>query len=95
MTETAGSRLPLREVAFECKNCGSEKRRPNSNHCAGCGRFAPDAKYGRGAVTGQWYRVTEYEDLGDGKLIAKSKQEVDRDEVPQHVLNATEERGQR
>lgn len=40
------------------------------------------ARYGKSPVTGQWYRVTEWEDLGEGKMIAKSKEAVDEDEVP-------------
>lgn len=40
------------------------------------------ARYGKSPVTGQWYRVTEWEDVGDGKMVAKSKEPVDEDEVP-------------
>jgi len=50
-------------------------------------------RYGYSRLTDTWYRVTDWEDLGDGKIQAKSKEEVPREEVPQEWLNATEERG--
>lgn len=43
-------------------------------------------------MTDTWYRVTEWDNLGDGQIEAKSKEEVDRSEVPQDVLDATTER---
>jgi hypothetical protein len=42
-------------------------------------------------LTDTWYRVTEYEDHGDGKLTAKSKTIIDRSEVPDECLAATAE----
>lgn len=90
--DTDSPGLPLRDARVPCENCGSEKRRPDTNRCAGCGQFAPDPRYGYSSLTDTWYRVTEYDDLGDGKIIAKSKEPVDREEVPQAWLDATEER---
>ena len=52
----------------------------------------PD-RYAYSRMTDTWYLVHDYEDHGDGKLVANSKTEVDRSEVPQEVLDATEERG--
>lgn len=86
--------LPLRGAGVACEHCGCTDRRPTSNHCAGCGRFAPDPRYAYSWVTDTWYRVPKYDDLGDGKIQAKSKEEVPRDDVPQAWLNATDERGE-
>lgn len=89
MSKTAeSSGLPLRDSGVECGNCGSEMRRPHTNHCAGCGRFAPDPIYAHSKLSGEWYRVFEYEDLGDGKICAKSKEEVPREDVPQEWIDA-------
>lgn len=88
------SGLPLRDAGVPCENCGCEKRRPTTNRCAACGRFAPDPRYAYSALTDTWYRVTEYEELGDGQIRAKSKEEVPREDVPQRWLDATEERGE-
>lgn len=49
-------------------------------------------RYGYSTLTDTWYRVTDWKDLGDGKIQAKSKEEVPREEVPQEWLDATEER---
>lgn len=87
------SGLPLRDVGVECKNCGSEKRRPDSNRCAACGQFAADPRYAYSELTNTWYRVTEYDDLGDGKIYAKSKERVGREDVPQPWLDAIEGAG--
>jgi len=84
--------LPLRDAGVPCGNCGCEKRRPNTNRCAACGQFADDPRYGRSPITGTWYRLHDYEDLGDGKVVAKGKTEVSREDVPQHWIDATEER---
>jgi len=48
-------------------------------------------RYAYSEVTNTWYRVTEWDGLGDGKIQAKEKEPVDRDEVPQDVLEATDE----
>lgn len=42
------------------------------------------ARYGYSDLTDTWYRVTEWEDVGDGtgKMIAKSKEEVPEVAVP-------------
>jgi len=81
-----------RNAGIPCDNCGSEMRRANTNRCAACGRFAPDPVYARSPLTGNWYRLDEYEDLGDGKFRAKEKTEIDREDVPQQWLDATEVR---
>lgn len=39
-------------------------------------------RYGKSATSDQWYRVTEWEDVGEGKMVAVSKEPVDEDEVP-------------
>ncbi len=49
-------------------------------------------RYGYSRMTDTWYRVTEWDDLGDGKIRAKSKEPVDREDVPQEWLEATDER---
>lgn len=53
------------------------------------------ARFGYSMMTDTWYRVTEYDDLGDGQIRAKSKEKVPREEVPQDVLDATTERSDR
>lgn len=50
-----------------------------------------EKRYGYSRLTGRWYRVTDWEDLGDGKIVAKSKEEVPREEVPEAFLEATNE----
>jgi hypothetical protein len=50
-------------------------------------------RYGYSRLTDSWYRVTEWKDLGDGKIQAQSKEKVPREEVPQEYLDATKERG--
>lgn len=49
-------------------------------------------RYGYSRMTDTWYRVTEWEDLGDGKIKAKSKKRVPREDVPQEWIEATDER---
>jgi len=39
-------------------------------------------------ITGAVYEVYEYEERGDGKLIAESKRELDRGEPPREALHA-------
>lgn len=48
-------------------------------------------RYGFSKVTGTWYLLHDWEDKGDGKVVAKGKTEVDREEVPQEFLAATDE----
>lgn len=48
-------------------------------------------RYGYSQLTDTWYRVTDWDDLGDGKIRAKSKEEVDREDVPREWIEATEE----
>jgi len=52
-------------------------------------------RYAYSLLTDTWYRVTEWEwrDRDKGQIIAKSKTEVAREDVPQGWLNGTEERG--
>jgi hypothetical protein len=49
-------------------------------------------RYAKSPLTGTYYRVTEWEDRGDGKIVAEQKHEVDRDEVPEVWLAALDER---
>ena len=65
------------------------RQRPSEEHD---GEPKPD-RYAYSRMTDTWYLVHDYEDHGDGKLVANSKTEVDRSDVPQEVLDATEERG--
>ena len=55
-----------------------------------------DVRYGKSPVTGNWYKVTEWEEV-DGhsdRIIADEKVEIDESEVPENVLKAHEEMGQ-
>jgi len=88
MTEKSG--LPLREVGVACSNCGSTKRRPESNRCAGCGRYAEDPIYAKSELTDSWYRVWEYERKDGENIIAKSKTEVSKEEVPDQWVDRIE-----
>ena len=49
-----------------------------------------DVRFGYSKTTGNWYRVTEWEDLDAGKMIAKEKEEVDEEEVPERWRGALE-----
>jgi len=51
----------------------------------------PEDRYGYSKATGTWYRLHDWEEVGDGKVIAKGKTEVDRKDVPQKWLDATDE----
>lgn len=50
-------------------------------------------RYGYSNLTDTWYCVDEWEvvDAEKGHIIAKSKTEVARENVPQHYLDAVEE----
>jgi len=58
----------------------------------GCSVDTGTERYCYSRLTDSWYRVTDWEDLGDGQIRAKSKDEVDREEVPQKWIEATDER---
>lgn len=50
-----------------------------------------DEVYAHSELTDTWYRVTDYEEAGPGgKIVAKSKEEVDREDVPDHWVKAIE-----
>ncbi|RLM53170.1 hypothetical protein DVK02_14870 [Halobellus sp. Atlit-31R] len=49
--------------------------------------------YAKSPATGCYYRVTRWVDHGDGKIEARQKHEVDREEVPQHWLDVLEDEG--
>jgi len=50
-----------------------------------------DEVYSKSPLTGKWYRVTDWDEAGEnGKIVAKSKEEVDREEVPDHWIKAIE-----
>lgn len=46
-------------------------------------------RYGYSQMTDTWYRVTDWEYAGDGKIVAKSKTKVPKEEVPADWLTAT------
>ncbi|NUB91180.1 hypothetical protein HT576_09120 [Haloterrigena sp. SYSU A121-1] len=49
--------------------------------------LSEDVRYGKSPLTGNWYRVTEWEEV-DGhpeRIIADEKVEVDESEVPESV----------
>lgn len=51
-----------------------------------------DPVYARSPVTGNWYRVTDYEKAGeDGRIVANEKEEVPREEVPEDWQDAITE----
>ena len=41
-------------------------------------------------ITGEWYRVTEWETLEDGKVVAREKEPIDESEVPEPVREQLE-----
>lgn len=92
VADTSVSEANQRDAGVPCNNCGSVMRRPKSNHCADCGQYAPDPAYAHSPMTDTWYRVWDYERLGDGEIQATDKEEVGREEVPQRWIEATEER---
>jgi hypothetical protein len=51
-----------------------------------------DHRYGYSTLTDTWYRVDDWEVLNPekGQIVAKSKTEVAREDVPQHWVDATE-----
>lgn len=53
---------------------------------------ATGERFAYSLMTDKWYRVTDWDELDDGQIKAKDKEEVDRSEVPQDVLDATKER---
>jgi len=48
----------------------------------------------RSPMTGTWYKVTKWVDLGDGKLKALEKEELPDDFVPEEVLSDSDSRGE-
>lgn len=68
----------------------TEPRDPHPERVELAAEYWDVDRYGKGAVTGQWYRVSEWEDVGGGKMIAKSKEPVDEDEVPEIWRGAME-----
>lgn len=42
-------------------------------------------RYGRSPITENWYKMTRWEDRGDGNVRAISKQEVDQNEVEEAI----------
>lgn len=47
-------------------------------------------RYAQSPITGDYYRVTQWVDHGDGKIQARQKEEVDRSDVPKQWLEALE-----
>jgi hypothetical protein len=49
-------------------------------------------RYGYSKLTDTWYILHDWERLEGEKVVAKSKEEVPREEVPQKWIDATDER---
>lgn len=49
-------------------------------------------RYAYSKLSDTWYRVHDWEHVEGNRIIANSKEEVAREEVPQEWLDATEER---
>lgn len=43
-------------------------------------------RFAEGFVTGAFYRVTKWEDHGDGHIVAINKEEVSKEEIPDERL---------
>lgn len=43
-------------------------------------------RYAKSPMTGNYYRVTKWLDKGDGKIQARQKEPVDREDVPEEWL---------
>lgn len=48
-------------------------------------------RYAKSPLTGNYYRVTEWVDHGDGKIQAKDKELVDREDVPDDWLEVLDD----
>jgi len=48
-------------------------------------------RYGFSRMTGTWYRITEWEERDGEHIVARQKEEVVREDVPQEWLDATDE----
>ena len=44
-------------------------------------------RYAKSPTTGQYYRVWKWVDKGDGNIVSRAKEEVDREDVPEMWLN--------
>jgi len=55
-----------------------------------------DHRYAYSQLTDTWYRVDDWEVHNEekGQIVAKSKTEVKREDVPQHWIDGVEERDQ-
>lgn len=53
-------------------------------------RVVKECRYGYSEMTDTWYRVDDWEDLGDGEILATSKEEVPKEEVPQEWIDAVQ-----
>lgn len=45
-------------------------------------------RYAQSPVSGDYYRVTAWEDRGEGKIVSHHKEEVERSDVPEQWLEA-------
>lgn len=79
-----------------CRRCGTQQPGTDGpSRCVECGAFLPKPTlYGYSPFTDTWYSFSEYEEAGDGVRVTGQKTEVDRDDVPQEWLDATDERGE-
>lgn len=57
---------------------------------SGNGTIETGERYARSPMTGNFYRVTKWRDLGDGKIKALEKEEIGREEVPDVWLERIE-----
>lgn len=82
--------------SVECSSCGRQQTRSGRRaRCEECGAYLPEPPvYAFSRTTETWYLVDDYESAGDGRIVAKSKQAVDREDVPQEWLDAVDEGGE-
>lgn len=48
-------------------------------------------RYAKSPLTGNYYRVTKWKDLGGGKIQAQQKEQVDREDVPDEWLEVLDD----
>lgn len=51
-------------------------------------------RYAYSRTTDTWYRVTAWREVGIEKIQAISKEQIDREEVPQPIIDAMNEQSQ-
>ena len=84
------AKLYTPEAAFECQEAWWMR-------VEWCDGYEPQAeaegiRYAQSPLTGTYYRVTEWDEHeGRGKIVAREKHEVDREEVPEVWLAAIDD----